>query len=113
MVTGTLSERHEVLSVMAVSMPPRLPVPADRLVGYLLRIPADACHYRGHGVSLLVRRVRLDISHWYGGQWVWLEGEELAPSGQRLRWTQALVHVSACVPDRAPLVPTQRGRHGR
>jgi hypothetical protein len=112
-VTATRAERHDVLSVMAVSMPPRLPVPADRLVGYLLRIPADACRYRGQGLSLLVRRVRLDISHWYGGQWVWLEGEELTVTGQRLRWTQALVHVDACVPDRPTVVPAQRGRQGR
>ncbi|WP_229076060.1 hypothetical protein [Actinoplanes sp. DH11] len=110
-MTGTLTDRHNALSAIAVSTPPRLPTPADRIVGRLLRIPAGACRYRGPGLLLLVRRVRLDISDWYGGQWVWLEGEELAATGQRLRWTQALVHVTACVPDR--LVPTQRDGHGR
>jgi hypothetical protein len=110
-VTGTVSDTQDTLTAMAVSTPPRLPAPVDHLVGYLLRIPADACRYRQEGLLLLVRRVRLDISSWYGGQWVWLEGDELAVTGQRLRWAQALVHVTACVPDRSIL--GQRVGQGR
>ncbi|MEU8607131.1 hypothetical protein AB0C29_03900 [Actinoplanes sp. NPDC048791] len=88
---------------------PRLPVPTGQLVGHLLRIPADRCRYRESGLVLLVRRVRLDISQWYGGAWVWLEGDEIAGTGYSLGWTQALVHVSACVTDAPPAgLPAQR-----
>ncbi|MEU7903642.1 hypothetical protein [Actinoplanes sp. NPDC049118] len=79
-----------------IAVAPRLPVPAGQLVGRLMRIPADRCRYRDRGLALLVRRVRLDISQWYGGLWVWLEGDEIADSGYAVGWTQALVHVSAC-----------------
>lgn len=84
------------MSVLGISMPPDLPVPADHLVGRIVHVPAGSCHYRDGALVLLVRCVRLDISQWYGGQWVWLEGDELSSSGFRLGWRQALVHVSAC-----------------
>lgn len=86
----------------SVAVAPRLPVPAGQLVGHLVRIPADRCRYRDSGLVLLVRRVRLDISQWYGGAWVWLEGDQIARSGYSLGWTQALVHVSTCVTDAPP-----------
>jgi len=88
------------MNLFAVVAAPRLPVPAGQLVGHLVRIPAGRCQYRDSGLALLVRRVRrvrLDISQWYGGAWVWLEGDEIADTGHSLGWTQALVHVSACV----------------
>ncbi|MGC5031084.1 hypothetical protein [Micromonospora sp. DT229] len=33
-------------------------------------------------MRLRVVRVRLDISQWYDGQWVWLEGIEIGPDDQ-------------------------------
>ena len=93
----------DVMNLFAVVAAPRLPVPAEHLVGRLVRIPAGRCRYRDSGLELVVRRVRLDISQWYGGAWVWLEGDEIADTGHSLGWTQALVHVSACVPA-APIV---------
>jgi hypothetical protein len=81
----------------AVVAAPRLPVPAEQLVGHVLRIPAGRCRYRDSDLVLLVRWVRLDISQWYGGAWVWLGGDEIADTGYSLGWTQSLVHVSACV----------------
>jgi hypothetical protein len=89
----------DVMSPFAIVAAPRLPVPAEQLVGHLMLIPAGQCRYRDSGLALLVGRVRLDISQWYGGAWVWLEGDEVADSGCSLGWTQALVHVSACVTD--------------
>lgn len=85
------------MNPFAITVAPRLPVPAEQLVGHLMRIRAGHCRYRDSGLALLVRRVRLDISQWYGGAWVWLEGDEVANTGYSLGWTQALVHVSACV----------------
>ncbi|GIF09517.1 hypothetical protein [Actinoplanes siamensis] len=83
--------------ILSISTPPRLPVPADQLVGRVLKVPAGDCRYRDGVLVLLVQRVRLDISQWYGGLWIWLEGDELI-GGYRLRWTQGLVHVAACHP---------------
>jgi hypothetical protein len=39
--------------------------------------------------------VRLDISGWYAGGWVWLEGYELDGNGHVISWQQALVAVAA------------------
>jgi hypothetical protein len=87
------------MSAFDIAVPPRLPMPADQLVGHVLRIPANRCRYRDTALALLVRRIRFDISQWYGGRWVWLEGEELADTGYSLGRMQALVHVSACTVD--------------
>ncbi|MEU4693181.1 hypothetical protein [Actinoplanes sp. NPDC023714] len=84
------------MSGLSISMPPHLPIPADQLTGRVLCIPAGSCRYRDAALVLFVRRVRLDISRWYGGCWVWVEGDELSHAGYRLRWLQALVHVDAC-----------------
>ncbi|BCY05408.1 hypothetical protein [Actinoplanes sp. L3-i22] len=81
--------------VLSISTPPHLPVPADQLVGRVLEIPDGKCRYRDGVLVLRVQRVRLDISQWYGGLWIWVEGDELI-GGYRLRWTQALVHVAVC-----------------
>lgn len=90
------------MSLSAIAVSPRLPVPADQLVGRIVRIPAERCRYRDTALALLVRRVRLDISQWYGGAWVWLEGDELANTGHSLGKAQALVHVSACITNASP-----------
>ncbi|MEU4564895.1 hypothetical protein AB0F72_41495 [Actinoplanes sp. NPDC023936] len=84
------------MSGLSISVPPHLPVPADQLIGRVLHIPAGSCRYRDAALVLFVRRVRLDISRWHGGHWVWVEGDELADTGYRLGWVQALVHVDAC-----------------
>lgn len=85
------------MSGLSVSVPPRLPTPPDHLVGRVLRIPGNCRRYRNGDLVLMVRRVRVDISQWYGGNWVWLEGDEFDERGHTPGTpTQALVHVSAC-----------------
>jgi hypothetical protein len=69
---------------------------ADRLVGAVLHVPAGLVRYRATGLVLRVDRVRVDISQWYGGAWVWLEGVELDHLGLPVARTPALVHVDAC-----------------
>jgi hypothetical protein len=86
----------ELVSAFPNRVPPRLPTPPDRLIGRVLQIPTNRCRYRDRDLALLVKHVRLDISQWYGGDWVWLEGDEVDEHGQLLSWTSALVHVSAC-----------------
>lgn len=64
--------------------------------------PGDVVHLReqdyehgcGH-LRLRVIQVRLDLSLWYDGQWVWLEGIEIDPAGRAGRFRQELVRVAA------------------
>ncbi|MCI4066084.1 hypothetical protein MRQ36_27475 [Micromonospora sp. R77] len=44
--------------------------------------------------------VRLDLSLWYDGQWVWLEGIELNPDGRAGRFRQVLARVAALPPSK-------------
>jgi hypothetical protein len=80
------------------------PIPPRRVhrVGVVLLLGAGQWRYTNEPrpLMLLVNRVRLDISGWYAGDWVWIEGAELDRSGTAVRRAQALVHVDA-IPDSA------------
>jgi hypothetical protein len=78
---------------MYLSMPPRLPVPADRLVGLVVHVPAGMARYRTDPTIIRIKAVRVDISIWYDGDWVWIEGDELDQGERVLRSAQLLVHV--------------------
>jgi len=75
----------------AASVPPRR-VPA---VGQVLTLDASEVRYRRAPLRLQVSRVRGDISGWYSGDWVWLEGRELDATGYPISWQQVLVAVAA------------------
>ncbi|WP_327040874.1 hypothetical protein OG400_25910 [Micromonospora ureilytica] len=45
------------------------------------------------------RRRTIDVSEWYDGQWVWLEGVEIGPDDQDGSFRQALVRVAALRPE--------------
>ncbi|WLS43274.1 hypothetical protein Q3V37_17810 [Micromonospora profundi] len=64
--------------------------------------PGDVVHLREqdyqHGSGPLPLRiigVRLDLSLWYDGQWVWLEGIEMPSPGRAARFRQVLARVGA------------------
>ncbi|GIF75302.1 hypothetical protein [Asanoa siamensis] len=76
-----------------VSTPARLPAPAADLVGCAVHVPASMARYHGGPFWLRVTCVREDISLWYGGDWVWLEGIVLVDQGAALGRVQVLVHV--------------------
>lgn len=78
-----------------VSVPPRLPGPADQIVGRVFAIPAGLSRYQDYPCTLRVTRVRADISRWYGGDWVWIEGIRLDDHQDVIDRVQALVHVDA------------------
>jgi len=75
----------------SLSVPPRR-VPA---VGQVLALDGSEVRYRRAPLRLQVSRVREDISGWYGGEWVWLEGRELDATGHPISWQQVLVAVVA------------------
>lgn len=64
--------------------------------GQILELRAGDVRYRSAPQRFLVQRVREDISGWYDGDWVWLEGYALHPTaGHRMIWLQILVAVNA------------------
>jgi hypothetical protein len=78
-----------------ISEPPRLPVSAEQLIGRVLRLVPEQCRYLSAPLTLRVTAVRTDISQWYDGKWVWLEGVELSTDGEPVRPMQVLVAVNA------------------
>ncbi|WP_349877198.1 hypothetical protein ABIH81_24320 [Micromonospora sp. HUAS YX12] len=50
-------------------------------------------------LRLRVVRVRPDLSEWYDGEWVWLEGVEIGPDGQDGALRPVLARVAALRPD--------------
>lgn len=64
-------------------------------VGDVIDFAAGGVRYRRAALRLRVSRARVDISGWYGGAWVWLEGRELDPAGDPISWQQVLVSVAA------------------
>ena len=79
------------------AQPPQITVHA----GQTLRL-ADGDHRYGHGdLHLRVTRVRLDISGWYDGQWVWLDGVDILPNGADGPTRSVLARVAA-LPGGAP-----------
>lgn len=64
-------------------------------LGQVLRLDPRDMRYRVAPLTIRVREVRLDLSTWYDGDWVWVEGEELEPGGIVVGWRQVLVRVDA------------------
>ncbi|NJP34644.1 hypothetical protein [Micromonospora thermarum] len=65
-------------------------------------VPGDVIHLREHDyqhgcgpLRLRIIHVRLDLSTWYDGQWVWLEGIEINTDGRAGRFRQVLARVAA------------------
>jgi hypothetical protein len=81
--------------VIGVSTPPAA-VPVSG--GVLTLAPGDWRYHDGtRSLTLQVVGVRRDLSRWYGGQWVWVEGYEVErpgenPPGHRM---QVLIRVAA------------------
>ena len=73
------------------SVVPRVSVrPGDVLV---LR---EGDYKYGHGeLALRVARVRLDISLWYDGEWVWIEGTPITWDGSPAGTRSVLARVAA------------------
>ncbi|MFD6755637.1 MULTISPECIES: hypothetical protein [Micromonospora] len=77
-----------------VPVVPRVPVAAEDVVQL-----AEADHWYATGpLRLRIVRVRLDVSQWYDGEWVWLEGVEIGPDGQPGASRTVLARVAALRP---------------
>ncbi|RAO01577.1 hypothetical protein GAR05_01748 [Micromonospora saelicesensis] len=91
----------EVVPAVAVTRVPVIPrvsvVPGD-----VVRLAESDYRYAAGPLRLRIVRVGLDLSEWYDGQWVWLEGVEIGPDGQDGAFRQVLGRVAAL------LVPKER-----
>lgn len=75
-------------------MSPRRPTNVDRKAGDLVRLGEDDYKYGVGPLALRVSRVRDDLSHYYNGEWIWLEGIEIRSRGDGPA-RQVLVRASA------------------
>jgi hypothetical protein len=67
---------------------PARPVPPP---GVVLRLAEGQWRYGAYPLVLRVLRVRPEMSRWYDGDWLWVEGEELDAYGQPVRRLAVLV----------------------
>ncbi|PWR14578.1 hypothetical protein DKT69_15735 [Micromonospora sicca] len=63
--------------------------------GDLVQLSEPDYQYGTGPLRLRITRVRFDLSTWYDGRWVWLEGIEIRVDDQDGRLRQVLVRVSA------------------
>ncbi|SCE99231.1 hypothetical protein [Micromonospora mirobrigensis] len=84
----------EVVPAVAVTRVPVIPrvsvVPGD-----VVRLAESDYRYSAGPLRLRIVRVRLDLSEWYDGQWVWLEGVEIGPDNQDGAFRQVLARAAA------------------
>ncbi|MGC5031085.1 hypothetical protein [Micromonospora sp. DT229] len=90
-------ERPVGAAVVRVPVVPQVSV----VPGDVVRLRSSDYRYATGPLRLRIVRVRLDISQWYEGEWVWLEGVEITPGGQDGAWRPVLARVCA-LPRRFP-----------
>jgi hypothetical protein len=79
-------------------------------VGQVLHLEADQWRWPGgYARWVEVAGVRLDISDWYGGDWVWIEGYALDERACRTHRVQLLVACDA-IPPLPPAEPQPPSR---
>ncbi|MCZ7422955.1 hypothetical protein O7605_25970 [Verrucosispora sp. WMMA2121] len=74
-----------------VPVVPRVSVAA----GDVVRLAESDHRYATGPIRLRIVRIRPDISEWYEGEWVWLEGVEIGPDDQDGPFRPVLVRVAA------------------
>lgn len=65
--------------------------------GDVLHIAAQDLRYTDQDVVLRITRVRDELSRYYDGEWVWLEGTPLSADGSDGAPLQVLARTSALV----------------
>jgi hypothetical protein len=56
----------------------------------------------GSRLTIVVSRVRTDLSAHYGGEWVWIDGHTPGCEGRHAPCRQALVRTAALTPTATP-----------
>jgi hypothetical protein len=63
--------------------------------GTVLHLGPGEWRYGAYPLVLRVLRVRPDLSRWFDGDWLWVEGAELDRSGRPVRRLAVLVSMEA------------------
>lgn len=84
-----------VTSCQAAVTPLRTPPHRLPVTGQVLDLAGGDVRYRRQPLRLHVTVIRPEISQWYSGEWVWVEGHELDAADHPIAWLQALVRVAA------------------
>ncbi|MEU4551854.1 hypothetical protein [Micromonospora violae] len=84
----------EVVPAAAVTRVPVIPR-VSVVPGNVVRFAESDYQYPAGPLRLRIVRVRLDLSEWYDGQWVWLEGVEIGPDDQDGAFRQVLARIAA------------------
>ncbi|MEV4808704.1 hypothetical protein [Micromonospora avicenniae] len=67
--------------------------------GDVVQLAESDYRYAEGPLRLRVVRVRPDLSEWYDGEWVWLEGVEIGPDGQDGVFRPVLARVATLRPE--------------
>ncbi|MEU8215601.1 hypothetical protein AB0C47_07515 [Micromonospora taraxaci] len=62
--------------------------------GDVVRLAESDYRFADGPLRLRIVRVRFDVSEWYDGQWVWLEGVEMGSDHQDGGFRQVLARVA-------------------
>ncbi|WP_422733376.1 hypothetical protein ACN26Y_21430 [Micromonospora sp. WMMD558] len=66
--------------------------------GDVVQLAESDYRYADGPLRLRIVRVRPDLSEWYHGEWVWLEGVAIGPDGQDAAFRPVLARVAALRP---------------
>jgi hypothetical protein len=94
-------------AVARVPVVPRVSVAA----GDVVQLAESDYRYADGPLRLRIVRVRPDLSEWYDGEWVWLEGIDISPDGQDAAFRPVLARVAALRPDGGESRTSARGIH--
>jgi hypothetical protein len=74
----------------AYSQPPN----AVPTIGTVIDVGPEEVRYRGRPLKMRIDDYLPEISQWYDGEWVWVQGYELDEADVPISWVQALVRTS-------------------
>ncbi|WBB50870.1 hypothetical protein O3597_10555 [Verrucosispora sp. WMMA2044] len=79
---------------MAAARAPVVPC-VSVAAGDVVQLAESDYRYADGPLRLRIVRVRPDLSEWYDGEWVWLEGVEIGPDDQDGAFRPVLARVAA------------------
>ncbi|MEV4712834.1 hypothetical protein [Micromonospora sp. NPDC049374] len=88
---------HGRAEAAAVALAPVVP-PVSVAAGDVVQLAESDYRHSDGPLRLRIVRVRPDLSEWYDGEWVWLEGVEIGPDDQDGTFRPVLARVAALRP---------------
>jgi hypothetical protein len=63
-------------------------------IGMIIEVGPDDVRYRDRPLKMRIDEFLPEISQWYDGEWVWVNGYELNDADVPIAWVQALVRTN-------------------